>query len=100
MNEHYLVITEFIDGVPEWDIEHPEDCPTVEYYKGVLDYGCQVGHDIRMNGLEAFGPLDEWLDFLPSDPGKYLIEAWSRKRLNYNCALEYESGLDFKDLPS
>lgn len=65
---HFLVVTAVGDGLepdPEWEIEHPPDCPTE-----VASYGpyhvCMIGAEFESAGLDAIGGASE----LPP-PGRY-----------------------------
>lgn len=97
MSGHFLVVTsdEGADGYPEWWIEHPAECPTVEVYEDTVDYGCHVASEIAFGGLAgAFGSWAGWPEDVPRIPGRYPIEYWNESYYNhYAGGWEHDAGL-------
>lgn len=95
MANHYIIV-ENVDqdgSIPDWSIEHPADCPTIEIYHGVTDYSCEVGREISSAGLTAFGTWEEWPDSIPRETGRYPIEFWEEEHSTPYYGSEYDSGL-------
>lgn len=89
--QHYLIVYGWIEEEEAWDweIEHPDDCPTDELLIGVQDYVCAVGMEVSNGGLEF--TLNYSGTPIPG-PGRFPISAWSDKITGFDY-VEYDGGL-------
>lgn len=71
--QHYLVVEPTDepghgtwDTDHDWQVEHPDGCPTIVLFKGapgwndVTDHDCGIGYLTREMGADEFGPLSVW----------------------------------------
>lgn len=94
---HVLVLAYDGDGNPEYDIEHPDDCPTIALYDGsVIDYSCPVGYEASCAGIDFYFPARPEAAHSYGEqlavPGRYLIEHWHETH-GTRYGPEYEAGL-------
>lgn len=72
--DHFLVVSDKLDPDTDklaWEIEHPKDCPLVDYDGEYKDYACAA----REAMVEGYADGAEELE----KPGRYLIETWGDK---------------------
>jgi len=73
MAGHVLIVRSPDPDEPDWEIQHPQECPWK--YDEVLDcwiYHCAYEFEIMNVGIDAFSRGEPF----PKAPGRYPIEWW------------------------
>ena len=92
--EHTLVIESYEDGLVNYYVRHPEECPSYTVAidpdeHPIIEYDCLVSFVLDGCGSDSFNNEESWLI-----PGEYKIRGWSSYENTWISGEVYDSGIE------